>query len=277
MAPEPPDELSAVPAPGMAGTGTGRPGVGLKLLAGLIVAALVVGGIAGGIVAAALDDDDGLAPGNGAPPAFPDIPTMIEDLRQSVVTIDVVRRISEGPRTITEEGAGTGIVLTEDGLIATNAHVVADATTITVTFSDGESVRAALLGMDEGEDLAVLEADRDGLSPITFGDSSDLRVGDLVVAVGNALALEGGPTATMGIVSALKRSVYTSGGNILEDLIQTDAAINEGDSGGPLVDRNGELVGINSAGTLTAENIGFAIAIDTALPILEALADRSLR
>jgi putative serine protease PepD len=261
----------------MAGTGTGRPGVGLKLLAGLIVAALVVGGIAGGIVAAALDDDDGLAPGNGAPPAFPDIPTMIEDLRQSVVTIDVVRRISEGPRTITEEGAGTGIVLTEDGLIATNAHVVADATTITVTFSDGESVRAALLGMDEGEDLAVLEADRDGLSPITFGDSSDLRVGDLVVAVGNALALEGGPTATMGIVSALKRSVYTSGGNILEGLIQTDAAINEGDSGGPLVDRNGELVGINSAGTLTAENIGFAIAIDTALPILEALADRSLR
>lgn len=277
MAPEPPDELSAVPSPGMAGTGTGRPGVGLKLLAGLIVAALVAGGIAGGIVAAALDDDDGLAPGNGAPPAFPDIPTMIEDLRQSVVTIDVVRRISEGPRTITEEGAGTGIVLTEDGLIATNAHVVADATTITVTFSDGESVRATLLGMDEGEDLAVLEADRDGLSPITFGDSSDLRVGDLVVAVGNALALEGGPTATMGIVSALKRSVYTSGGNILEDLIQTDAAINEGDSGGPLVDRNGELVGINSAGTLTAENIGFAIAIDTALPILEALADRSLR
>lgn len=276
MAPEPPDEPSAVPAPRMAGTGRGRAGVGLKLLAGLIVAALVAGGIAGGIVAAALDDDDGLA-GNGAPPTFPDIPTMIEDLRQSVVTIDVVSRISEGPRTITEEGAGTGIVLTEDGLIATNAHVVADATNITVTFSDGESVRATLLGMDEGEDLAVLEADRDGLSPITFGDSSDLRVGDLVVAVGNALALEGGPTATMGIVSALKRSVYTSGGNILEDLIQTDAAINEGDSGGPLVDRHGELVGINSAGTLTAENIGFAIAIDTALPILEDLADRSLR
>jgi serine protease Do len=169
------------------------------------------------------------------------------------------------------EGAGSGVVLTADGLVLTNSHVVSNATTIRVTFSDKSSKTAVLVGSDPERDIAVVKVqDAKNLPVATLGSSSALRIGDQVVAVGNALALEGGPTVTSGIVSALDRTI--SDGNIsLKDLIQTDAAINPGNSGGALVNAAGEVVGMNTAIIQNSNNIGFAISIDSAKPIIEGI------
>ena len=149
---------------------------------------------------------------------------------------------------------------------------MADATTVTVTLADGSTAAGTVVGADTAADLAVIRIDRTGLTPVTVGSSAGLRVGQSVIAIGNALGLGGSPTATMGIVSALGRSLTTDSGVSYTDLVQIDAPINPGDSGGPVVDRNGAVVGIASAGTTTAENIGFAIPVDQAMPILLRLA-----
>jgi S1-C subfamily serine protease len=169
------------------------------------------------------------------------------------------------------QAAGTGFIISTDGEIATNAHVVADATKIEVAFADGTTAPAKVLGVDRTDDLAVVKVDKTGLTALPLGNSSDLRIGEPVVAIGNALALTGGPTATEGIVSALDRTIDTSDGEHLTHLLQTDAAINPGNSGGPLLTLDGKVVGINSAGSQDAQNIGFAIAIDTAKPIIAQL------
>ena len=194
-----------------------------------------------------------------------DISGLVEAVRPSVVRIDAVS--SSG------SGTGTGFVISADGRIATNAHVVGDATTVEVEFSDGSSTTAIVLGAAPSEDLAVIRVDRDGLTPVEFGSSADLSVGERVVAIGNSLGFEGSATATEGIVSALDRAIRTEDGNRLTDLIQTDAAINPGNSGGPLFDLDGKVVGINSAGSPWAQNVGFAIAADEAQPILETLSE----
>lgn len=172
---------------------------------------------------------------------------------------------------ITETGTGTGFVASADGLIYTNAHVVGDAATVTVTLADGSTKDGTVVGTDATDDLAVVKVDATGLTPLPIGQAQDVRVGDPVVAVGNALALPGGPTATAGIVSALNRSIDTNNGEHLARLIQTDAAINPGNSGGPLLNAAGAVIGINTAGANNAENVGFAISLDTALPILQEL------
>jgi len=248
----------------------------------LMAAAAIGGAISGGLVAS-LSDDTGRPPSATAsptatptapsspPPGLPDIPAIIANIRQSVVAIEVSVTVSLGPRTITQKAAGTGFVFTSDGMIATNAHVVDGARSISAALADGSIVAASLIGSDSASDLAVIHVEKSGLVPMTLGRSASLRVGDLVISVGNALALEGGPTASMGIVSALNRTITATDGSTLSHLIQTDAAINEGDSGGPLTNRSGELVGINTIGSTSAENIGFAIAIDEALPILNRL------
>ena len=169
------------------------------------------------------------------------------------------------------QAAGTGFIISTDGQIATNAHVVADATKITVKFADGSTAPATVLGVDRTDDLAVVKVDKTGLTALPLGKSSNLRIGEPVVAIGNALDLTGGPTATEGIVSALDRTIDTNDGEHLTHLLQTDAAINPGNSGGPLLTLDGEVVGINSAGSQDAQNIGFAIAIDTAQPIITQL------
>jgi S1-C subfamily serine protease len=170
-----------------------------------------------------------------------------------------------------QQAAGTGFVVSSDGEIATNAHVVADATKIDVKFADGSTASAKVLGVDRTDDLAVVKVDKAGLTALPLGKSADLRIGEPVVAIGNALDLTGGPTATEGIVSALDRTIDTADGEHLTHLVQTDAAINPGNSGGPLLTLDGEVVGINSAGSQDAQNIGFAISIDTARPIIEQL------
>lgn len=199
------------------------------------------------------------------------VAAVVEAVRPSVVGVFTQ---SKGPgtflQTVPRQGAGSGVVLDGAGHILTNAHVVAGATEIDVVFSEGSRKSATVVGSDETTDIAVLKVAEDGLTPAPLGDSGTLHVGDRVIAVGNALALPGGPTVTEGIVSALDRSIETDT-SVYEHLIQTDAAINPGNSGGPLLDEQGRLVGINTAVISDAQNIGFAIAITPAKSIIEQL------
>ena len=179
------------------------------------------------------------------------------------------------------EGIGTGFIIRSNGVVVTNCHVVQGASRITVFTSEDEPTRydARVIGGDCEHDLAVLKIDAHGLPTIRFGSSADLRLGQQVVAIGYALALEGGPSVTAGIVSSLDRTirvqdplctVCSNGIRTYSEVIQTDAAINHGNSGGPLVDMAGRVVGINSAGSDSAENIGFAIAIDSARAAIDS-------
>jgi S1-C subfamily serine protease len=179
-------------------------------------------------------------------------------------------------------GVGSGIIYDNQGHILTNNHVVDGATTIVVSLSDGRTFTAKLLGGDTRTDLAVIQISGSNLPVAQLGDSTQMRVGDWVVAIGNALALPGGPTVTAGVVSALNRSVQEpatsqGAGPFLFGLIQTDAAINPGNSGGPLVNLDGQVIGINTLGGGTTSSgtqtygIGFAISIATAKPIADQL------
>ena len=171
---------------------------------------------------------------------------------------------------------GTGVIISTDGEIVTNAHVIRDATEIRVRLAgETEPRRVSLLASDRGNDLALLRMSGDGFEAATFADPGSVRLGDEVVAIGFALGLDGEPSVTLGIVSALRRSIGQSD-VFLDGLIQTDAAISSGNSGGPLVNAAGEVVGINTAvardtSTTAATNVGFAISVAEALPIVEAL------
>ena len=176
-------------------------------------------------------------------------------------------------QAVPETGAGTGIIISPDGYIVTNNHVVEDADKVTVTLSDGSTFEATIVGSDAQTDLAVVKINASNLAYLHFLSSSleQLSVLDTVVAVGNALALEGGPTWTAGVVSNLGRSIELDTGVLLNDLIQTDASINSGNSGGPLVNMAGQVVGINTAMASNSENIGFAISTDTIIPVVQSL------
>ena len=246
------------------------------LALGALVVIAVAGGTAGGALAGRTSHPAATpttaATSNGgfntasvvpATPAKQDVSALISAALPGVVSITV--ELNGG------QGAGTGFVISSDGEIATNAHVVADATKIDVKFADGTTAAANVLGLDRTDDLAVVKVDKVGLTPLSLGTSSDLKIGEPVVAIGNALDLTGGPTATEGIVSALNRTIDTNDGEHLTHLLQTDAAINPGNSGGPLLTLDGKVIGINSAGSQNAQNIGFAIAIDTAQPTIQQL------
>jgi len=204
-----------------------------------------------------------------------DVAGVVEAVGASVVSIETEVVVRQGPFEAEGTGAGTGVVLDDDGHILTNAHVVEDARTVVVAV-DGERREASVVGASAADDLAVLQLDdASGVVPASLGSSGDVAVGDQVVAIGNALALEGGMTVTQGIVSAIDRDIDTSSGT-LDDLIQTDAAISAGNSGGPLVNADGEVIGINTAvarsdQSVQASNIGFVIPIDAALDIARSL------
>ncbi|NLW10830.1 MAG: PDZ domain-containing protein [Clostridiaceae bacterium] len=173
-------------------------------------------------------------------------------------------------RTGPVEAAGSGFIITEDGYIVTNFHVVKGAETITVTMESGEVSEAVLVGSDESNDIAVLKVDGENLPTVIFGESSDLQIGELAVAIGNPLGRLSG-TVTAGIISALDRSITIDGQTL--SLLQTDAAINSGNSGGALFNSYGEVIGINTAKNAGSgvEGLGFAIPIDNAKPVVESL------
>ena len=197
---------------------------------------------------------------------------IIKALRPSVVHIQTEAvQLNQFNQPVPVGGVGTGEIIDEQGHILTNNHVIDGAETILVTLSDGRALEAELIGGDATLDLAVLRIDAEGLVPIPIGKSSALQVGDAVVVMGHALNLPGGPTITGGWVSALNRSIDISRTITMRNLIQTDAAINPGNSGGALINVDGELVGIPTAKLPAGEGIGFAIAIDPAMPQIEEL------
>jgi putative serine protease PepD len=248
--------------------------VGKFLVAGVAAVVLMVGSaVGGGAVALALNDGPSARPTYEAAPVIDsaDLPAIAESVRNSVVSISV------------GNGGGSGVVLTADGYILTNNHVVAEASggRIGVVFADGARAAARVVGTDPRTDLAVIKADGvSDLSPATFGDSDAMRVGDTVLALGSPLGLDGSVTA--GIISAKNRSIRTGGANPLRGgttisgLLQTDAPINPGNSGGALVNTRAEVIGINTAIATAGEGsgnigLGFAIPSNKAKAVADAL------
>lgn len=210
------------------------------------------------------ETDDGQTEENGD---LSPVEQVVNQVRPAVASLTVqVEQSGTFGSPEQREGAGSGFVINSDGFLLTNNHVVEGASEITVVLPDHGRFDGSVVGRSPEQDLAMIQVDVDEELPvIPLGNLDDIRVGQSVVAIGNALGLPGGPTVTTGVVSALGRTLEPQPGQQpMEDLVQTDAAINPGNSGGPLVNLDGELVGINTAGIQGAEGIGFAVSTESA-------------
>jgi serine protease Do len=295
----PPVAPAAAVASGDHGGSRGGNGLGWRqLVVVALVSALVGGGVAAGISEATKNDNAGttktVVVGQSAKPVnntsvigkAKDVQAVLSKVDGAVVAIQVGSAVDQGLFSGNNSsgsgsgGAGTGFVISPDGVIVTNKHVVADANgKIEVEFPDGTKQAAELLGRAPEYDLAVIKVDGKNLKYVKLGASDAIQVGDQVVAVGNALALQGGLSVTQGIISGKGRVVpEDETGQVLYDMLQTDAAINPGNSGGPLLNANGEVIGINTALAGNSQNVGFAISIDSAKSVIDSLrAGKSVR
>lgn len=207
-----------------------------------------------------------------------DIINIVENNMKSVVGISVLQPDEKSllDVNVTQKwGIGTGIILSDNGYILTNQHLAKNKNSkVTVTLDDGDAVQGKVIWVEKNLDLAIIKIEKENLTPASLGDSSNIKIGESVIAIGNPLGLEFQRSVTSGIVSGLNRSIMfeENGNNIfMEDLIQTDASINSGNSGGPLINSNGDVIGINTVKITTAEGIGFALPINVIKPILEKL------
>jgi S1-C subfamily serine protease len=263
---------------------TGRHWVWLVVVTAIVAAA--VGGGVGAVVGVGSQQTvvKTFSPNQSVLAHPGDIQAILADVEPAVVSIDSLSAVSgNGASGDSVVAAGTGMILTPDGEVLTNNHVVTGATTVTVTlFGQTQGRPAHVIGTDPTDDLALVQIDNASRLPVvSLGDSSRSQVGDSVLAIGNALALAGGPSVTEGIVSATNRALSAQNDSgqteSLVGLIQTDAAINPGNSGGPLVNAQAQVIGMNAAvassssGNAPAQNIGFAIAIDEVKPQLAGL------
>jgi len=188
----------------------------------------------------------------------------VEKGSKFVVSVSTVTLVSDYMfYSMPVSGIGSGIVYDERGFIVTNNHVISEARQINVTLPDNRVYEGKIVGSDPLTDVAVLKIPRTGLAAAEFYDSDKLKVGQIVLALGNPFGLVGGPTVTAGVISALKRRIQAKGGPVIEELIQTDAAINPGNSGGPLINLEGKVVGMSTAIIPYAQGIGFAVTSNT--------------
>ncbi len=198
----------------------------------------------------------------------------VERLTESVVSIDSVR-VTRDFRygLIPIEGKGSGLIIDRNGYVITNNHVIDGATRVQVHLKDGRTFLGEVVGSDASTDIAVIKVDADNLPAASLGDSEKLKVGQIALAIGNTLGLQGGPTVSMGVVSALGRPLPGTD-FIFEGLIQTDTAINPGNSGGPLADIGGNVIGMNTAMIPFAQGVGFAIPVNTMKWVVQQILEK---
>jgi S1-C subfamily serine protease len=198
----------------------------------------------------------------------------VERLSESVVSIDSVRVTRDFRYGLVPiEGKGSGLIIDRKGYVITNNHVIDEATRVQVHLKDGRTFLGEVVGSDASTDIAVIKVDADNLPAASLGDSEKLKVGQIALAIGNTLGLQGGPTVSMGVVSALGRPLPGTD-FIFEGLIQTDTAINPGNSGGPLADIGGNVIGMNTAMIPFAQGVGFAIPVNTMKWVVQQILEK---